>query len=182
MIKAVANETITNPNLEGLWATDCNRGYKKKQLIKNQITTTTEYFYADKFCKTQSFEFTTIGPVQFDLNNPTWINFTYSDVWLSLFNQDIVDDFNARSVCGFNFWSTQTSYRITGLMCALYNINKPTQIAKSGDQKFGIYKIENDILYYGKLTQANDGSSPENRPVEYSPDTFKKVPGTINLF
>ncbi|MBC7465962.1 MAG: hypothetical protein H7256_08210 [Bdellovibrio sp.] len=161
-------------DLSGTWTMPCDRGLRKEQVIQDNIATTTEFFHQDKDCTQESFRFKTVGRLAFNANEPFWIDFTYSAVELTVFVPQVVSDFNMRSVCGFQDWQAGTAKVITGLKCALFNVNKPTQIPTVTDLKFGIYKIEEGHLYYGQLTQEKNGSSAEKRPDMFAPDYFVK--------
>lgn len=153
---------------------NCDRGLRKEQVIQGQAVTTTEFFHQDKECTQESFRFKTVGTLVFDNNEPSWIDFYYTAIDLTVFVPQVVADFNTRAVCGFQDWQVGTSKQITGLKCALFNVNKPTQIPTVGDLKFGIYKIEDGRLYYGQLTQEKNGSSAKKRPDMFAPEFFVK--------
>ena len=154
---------ITN----GLWSTGCQHSLKKEQIYgRNNRVISTESFYQDTKCTDESFRFQTIGLVNYYENSNSFIDFIYEELYLSLFKQNVVEDFNTRKVCGHDNWVIAEAQNITGRECAIFNINKPTRIPAAGDFKFGIFQILEGKLYYGKLTQNLDGSSPQKRPLE----------------
>lgn len=163
-----------NEALQGEWTQTCQLGYSKTQIFQDDSSATTEFFYQDKNCKHESFRFQTNGSVKFSAENTTWIHFTYESVQLTLFSLDAIEDFNNRQVCGFSDWQQGVTKQITGLTCALFTVNQNSKIPHSGDSKFGIYKIEDDKLFYGKMTKEKDGSSIEKRPTEFSLDFLIK--------
>lgn len=169
-ILAKANTT----DLTGLWKTGCKEGLSKEQDINQRNSVTTENFFQDRFCKIQSFQFKTTGLIGFSDENVLWIDFVYTDVELTVFNEQVIADMNSRLVCGFGDWQLATPRIITGLRCALFNRTKETQISKAGDQKFGIYKLEDDRLYFGQLTRETDGSEPLKRPTSWSEEFYRK--------
>ncbi len=160
--------------LEGEWQIPCESGLSKEQNFRNESSVTTESFHTDRDCQNLSFEFETTGFLRFPTENPIWIDFIYESVSLRLFNQEIIDDFNQRQVCGVSNWQRATKRNITGLKCALFNTHKESPMAAEGQQKFGIYKLQNDSLYFGEMTQANDGSNPLKRPVQFSQSPYRK--------
>lgn len=157
----------------GLWNSRCIEGLSKTQnyTSENQVEVQ-EKFHQDLFCQKPSFEFRTSGYVTYPTNHDqpnveNLIDFTYSEIEVILFLPLIVDDFNERKVCGRTDWKLETPQKITGLSCALFNLTKPTTIPPAGDMKYGIYKIEYEILHFGQLSKENDSSTPEKRPKNY---------------
>lgn len=149
----------------GLWRTTCQAGLFKEQiLLDNRQIILTEHFHQDANCKDISFRFQTSGDISYAIDYPHYIDFVYSDIELTLFKQIVVDNFNQRKVCGLDNWKIAEPQTITGLKCAMFNLHKETQIPRRLDRKYGIFSIENNKLFYGKLTQNHDGSSPEKRP------------------
>jgi hypothetical protein len=149
---------------EGLWTTGCQNGLIKEQIYQNDNVSNREHFYQDKDCQRESFIFETIGSVQYTSTNTEFIDFTYETLTLEVFNTSLVADLNSRKVCGFDNWQTGQAKTITGLHCALFDVNNESAIPQKGDQKFGIYSVLEDKLYYGQLTLTNDGSTPQKRP------------------
>ncbi len=156
----------------GIWIMNCQKGLKKEQIYEpNNRVSTTEFFHQDANCNNESFRFQTIGTVLFNDKNANFIDFTYEDIYLSVFKQNVIDDFNHRKVCGFSNWTLGSPQKITGLKCAIFNYTKETQIPKAGDQKFGIFSISDNKLFYGLNSVYKDGSNPEKRPTQL--DTAK---------
>lgn len=154
---------------EGLWKTTCLDGLQKSQQIAPGFVKTRELFHQDRLCTKPSFEFVTSGAISFPHSSDerNFVDFTYTQIELKLFHEFLVEDFNLRQVCGFTDWQIQTAKTITGLQCALFNLMKPSQIPKVGKILFGIYKVEDEKLYYGKLSKEKDSSTPDRRPEEY---------------
>lgn len=161
-------------NLQGSWAMKCDRGLHKQHQFNGNQSITTEFFHQDQECLKESFRFKTTGLYELSLENPDWMNFKYQQIELTVFVSAVVADFNDRVVCGLTNWKVGEPQVITGLPCALFNYNKPTQIPKAGEQKFGIYKIENNKLFFGQLTKETDGSTEQKRPKMFSPEAFEK--------
>lgn len=155
----------------GLWNTACERGLFKKQIYINEFVSTEEHFHQNAGCSDLSFIFTTDGFVDFPTNEKKYINFIYDKIFLSLHKEISVNDFNARKVCGFNDWKLSEKKEITGLKCALFNVNSEAQIPSAGQRRYGLYLVIEDKLYYGQLNQTYDGSSPERRPQQINRTT-----------
>lgn len=149
----------------GLWSAGCMKGLIKEQTYQNDTDVSlVEYFHQDAQCQDKSFQFQTSGYVVYSNEQNNFINFIYEKIQLTVFKQNVIDDFNSRKVCGYNSWAKAQAQNITGLKCALFNTSKEVQIPEVADQKFGIYQLENNKLYFGKLTQSYDGSAPDKRP------------------
>ena len=165
---------FSNNLLEGHWIIPCRDGLKKQQVFRGAQVTTIESFHKDRNCQNLSFEFETIGFNEFPAQNLMWINFTYAQINLKVFVDEVIADFNERKVCGVNNWKSGEVKNITGRACAMFNYNKPTQIPRIGDQKFGVYSLDEDKLFYGVLSKEFDGSAPDKRPKALNPEFYIK--------
>ena len=155
----------------GLWQTSCERGLFKKQIYINYFVSTEEHFHQNAGCSDLSFVFTTDGFVEFPANEKNFINFIYDKIFLSLHKEISVADFNARKVCGFDNWQLGERKEITGLKCALFNVNSEAQIPRAAQRRYGLYLVTEDTLYYGQLNQTYDGSTPSRRPQQINHST-----------
>ena len=151
----------------GYWSTYCRNGLKKEQIYgnKNRVIST-ERFYEDKNCIKESFHFQTIGLVSYYKSSENFIDFLYEEIYLTLFKQELTSDFNTRKVCGLSDWELSRAQNITGLKCALFNLNRAAQIPLAGEIKYGIFQMDNSKLYYGQLSPKFNSISPEKRPVQ----------------
>ena len=152
---------------QGLWSTGCKNGLKKEQIYDNRNKViTVERYFTDANCMAESFNFQTTGQISYYKDSADFIDFVYAKIYLNIFKQNIIEDFNTRKVCGISNWKAAYEQNITGLKCAIFNISRPTQIPATGDLKFGIYRIEQNKLYYGLLSKDFDASTPAKRPVQ----------------
>ncbi len=149
---------------DGVWKTECRLGLKKRQTVQGLTIVSTEEFHQDSACTQPTFNFETSGINRYSSNEAGFVDFTYSQITLSVFIPEAVEDLNARKVCGLDNWKTGKAQNITGLNCPLFDVNKETPIPKIGDLKYGIYSVKNKRLYYGILTKEFDGSTPLKRP------------------
>lgn len=158
---------VSNAQIKsGFWSTGCQNGLKKEQVYgHNNRVITTESFYQDKNCTDESFRFQTIGLVSYSTPE-NYIDFLYEEIFLTVFRQNVISDFNSRQVCGYSDWAASQAQEITGLKCAIFNLNRPTKIPSAGETKYGIYLINDGKLYYGQLTQELNATSPEKRPTQ----------------
>ena len=151
----------------GFWSTGCQNGLKNEQIYgRNNRVFTTEGFYQDKNCTDESFRFQTIGLVSYysGSTSESYIDFLYEEIFLTVFKQNVILDFNSRKVCGYADWTVTQAQNITGLKCAIFNLNRPTKIPSAGETKYGIYHSNDGKLFYGRLTQELNATSPEKRP------------------
>lgn len=175
-IKSEAQITV------GLWSTGCQNGLKKEQVYgHNNRVITTESFFQDKNCLDESFRFQTIGFVSYYSTenystSENFIDFVYEEIFLTVFKQSMISDFNLRKVCGYNDWARTEAQNITGLKCAIFNLNRATKIPSAGETKYGIYLSNDGKLYYGQLTQVLNATSPQKRPnqINFATEYFFK--------
>lgn len=160
--------------IEGAWVQPCHDGLAKLQINQNSISRTTESFHIDKNCQSKSFTFEVTGHLKTEADS--WLDFSYEEIFLTVFVQSVIDDFNTRLACGLGTWEKAVPQRITGLNCAIFNYHRETQIPRTGDMKFGIYKVIGARLYFGALSLDRDGSSPEKRPQRLATEFFIRVP------
>ncbi len=161
----------------GFWSTGCQNGLKKEQIYgRNNRVITTESFFQDKNCTDESFRFQTIGLVSYYSTSDGFIDFLYEEIYLTVFKQNVISGFNSRKVCGYTDWATTQAQNITGLKCAIFNLNRPTKIPSAGETKYGIYHSNDGKLYYGPLTQELNATSPEKRPnqINFATEYFFK--------
>ena len=149
---------------DGAWSTGCKNGSIKEQIYQAQEVHSSEKFFQDKGCNDLSFEFITTGTVQF-AESQVFVDFSYVSIWLSLSKNLLVEDFKQRKVCGISDWQISDPREISGKNCAMFNYNKETPVPRAGDIRFGIYKTEENRLYYGQMTQIYDSTTPAKRPV-----------------
>lgn len=159
--------------LEGRWLQACQNQTARIEHFHNKTVTLTEAFYYDGNCLNPMMTIKNEG--EFLLGDGT-IDFKFQQITLTANNAMIVDDFNSRAVCGFSDWQIDQGKVITGLQCALVAGTKPIQVSDAGSQRFGIFKIEGDLLYFGRLEKDHDALSPETRPITLDPRFYKKMP------
>ena len=147
----------------GLWSTDCLKGSKKEQSYRAKTVLTKEHFFQDGQCSDPAFLFSTDGRVEFPSEDQTYIDFVYVSIFLTLYKESLVENFNNREVCGIKNWKLGNAHEITGLNCAIFTAN-PAPIPAAGDVRYGIHSVEGSKLYYGRLSQQSDGTSPAARP------------------
>ena len=151
----------------GLWTTNCNNGLINEQTYSaNNRVISTESFHSDQNCQKISFRFQTTGLVSYYKGSDKFIDFIYGEIFLTLFKQEFISDFNQRKVCGLSDWTLSQAQNITGLKCAIFNISKEAQIPPAGEIKYGIFQMNQGKLYYGQLSKEFNSSTPAVRPTQ----------------
>ena len=81
---------------------------------------------------------------------------------------EVADALNQATLCGLHAWKLNQKTIVTGLNC------DDRQIRKVGDMYFQKAKLQSDVLSWGLVSDANDGSSAAKRPQIFEPLNFKK--------
>jgi len=164
---------MASPLLEGTWSQPCQNASLNQEAFSGNQVTLTENHFEDAQCQRGVLIFSDKGTY---VVNGRHMDFSFTQVSITLQIQTLVDDFNQRQVCGFQDWQLGQEKAITGLKCALFTNTQSVQVPAVGDQRFGIYKIdeekEGDRLFLGRLTPGHDALSPEKRPLEFDPQFY----------
>lgn len=160
-----------DPRLAGIWSQECQNGVMRTEDFVDHRVRFTEAYYADKACTQKVLDFTSEG--SFQVQNEK-IDFAFSQIAIILGNIHYVADWNDRKVCGIATWQLGIKQNVTGKFCEIFGPGVGIQVPPEGQQRFGIYKIEEDRLYFGRLTLEHDSSSPEKRPIEYDERFFTR--------
>lgn len=151
--------------LEGIWLRPClNKGAAHIQIFTGLKNRADDLFYEDLNCTVPAMTFINIG--HFKIQDQQ-IDYEFESVSIVLYTDRLVKSYNDRAVCGKSDWEKNSITVITGLRCALFQENYFVQVPKAGDKRFGIWKIEEDSLFFGALSQQENGSTPEKRPTAF---------------
>jgi hypothetical protein len=164
-------QTFTKSPLEGVWLRPCLQGALQVQIFEKDLNHTDEIFFEDNGCTVPLLSFLNNG--KFKIDNEK-IDYQFQKVSLALYSEKLVQDFNSRKVCGKNDWKENSPTEITGLRCALFQETKLIQVPRSGEMRFGIWKQEVMKLFFGQLTQEQNGKTPESRPGSWDPRPYFK--------
>lgn len=165
--------------LDGKWKQECRIGTERLETFTSNRAILSEKAFEDSLCSSPSIEIISSG--SFTLGNAVLvphdareIDFLFDKVSAVLYSQVAVEKFNSSSMCGFTDWKIGQSKEITGLFCAFYTGN-PTPIPKSGEARYGVFRLIGNRLFFGKLSQEYDSRTPDKRPRVYNPYAFLKV-------
>ena len=150
-------------DLVGTWVQPCKQKAVRTEVFTEQTASLTEVYYLDSNCSEPLIAFKNDGDVTARAGE---MDFRFTRVTMTLFHSDFVEDYNARAVCGLSDWQLGVEKEITALPCALFTA-KPTQTPRAGDMRYGIYMIQDNRLYFGKLSLERNAMSPEKRPREF---------------
>ena len=154
-----------------MWLRACSQGGMQIQIFEDNSSSANEIFFQDAKCRTPLLAFLNDGEFKVqDLN----IDFEFRKVSMVLYSNELVADFNRRSVCGKNDWKNNSPKEITGFRCALFQEDKLVQVPQKGDMRFGIWQVKETKLFFGILTPEKNCSSPEKRPVDMDPRPYIK--------
>jgi hypothetical protein len=166
-VAATADPTIAT----GRWRQTCrNRNMNEEFFTASQVRYSETYFSDDQ-CSQALVSFISEGPYQATQNK---IDFAFTTSDIVILAPQIAAGFNQRAVCGWTDWTTGRR-SVLGQLCDFFNLGRNFPTPKLGQQKFGIYKIENALLFFGQLTKDNDGSSDARRPLQLNPRAYQYV-------
>lgn len=157
--------------LEGRWAQPCQLQTVREETFAGTSATLLENYYYKTDCSQALMSIRNTGTYT---STDDQLDFTFAQITISLKDIMMVEDFNSRAVCGVADWQLYQERDVTGLECALITGAKPMKISKAGSQRFGIYKVQGDLLYFGRLEPGRDALSPEKRPTTLDPRYYVK--------
>lgn len=159
------------PLLEGLWSQDCLRQASRHEYFQDTQVTLTERYFRDTHCTKEALTFESLG--EFNAQDGK-IDFAFHKISIAVQDLHSMLDFNSRKVCGIDTWDRGVAQEVTGLYCEIYGTGLGIQVPPAGQKRYGIYKIEGDLLFFGKLSPEKDASSPEKRPIEFDGRFFRR--------
>jgi len=160
----------------GRWQQSCLHRNINEERFTSETVTYIETYFTDDTCSTELFSFLSQGPYVLGANNNrNNIDFAFAVAAVRTPSQIVVDSFNRRSVCGWQNWSVGETKSILNQMCDFFNLGRNFPAPRYAEKKFGIFKIENSQLYFGRLTRDNDGSNEQKRPILWNPRPYQRI-------
>lgn len=157
--------------LQGHWVQPCQTQTIRAEVFAGTSVSLIERYNYRPDCSEPLMEIQNIGTFTTEGRH---MDFTFERITITLWHDLMIQDFNGRSVCGFSDWKIGETRDVTGMYCALITGGKPVKISDPGSQRFGIYKIEKEKLYFGQLEPGHDALTPEKRPVHFDPRFYIK--------
>lgn len=167
-----SNAAISDQNIAlGRWRQTCRNRNMNEEFFSSTQVRYSETYYSDDQCTQTLVSFVSEGPFQASQNK---IDFIFASSDIIILSEQVAAGFNQRSVCGWTNWTTGRR-AVLNQMCDFFNLGRNFPTPKTGQQKFGIYKLENALLFFGQLTKENDGSTDVRRPVQFNPRSYQHV-------
>ena len=165
---------MAHSQLEGRWTQPCQLQTTREEWFRGPFVTLTENYNYRSDCSEPLMIMKNYG--RYKTGGTKHIDFEFARVTITLKHDLMLQDFSSRQVCGFTDWKLEEERDVTGLRCAIITGAKPLPMASRGSRRYGIYKIEGDLLYFGRLEPGYDALSPESRPVTFDPRYYVKQP------
>jgi hypothetical protein len=162
---------ILTAALNGTWQQACSHGYSREETFQGTSAVYTERNFWDLSCTQPSVEITSRGTITLGeaVTQPAGalkIDFIFDSVSFKPVDEKSAEAWRERGVCGFRDWQAGMEKVASGLECDFFGNGTFFQVPKPGDRKFGIVKIGEGALYFGRLSPERDGSSESKRPLD----------------
>jgi hypothetical protein len=159
------------PLLEGVWSQPCQNQLIRTEDFQGTQVSLAERYYRDKFCTEKLMDFESHGNFRADNGE---IDFMFQQIDITVHDIRYIEDFNDRKVCGIDVWTLSKPQNVTGRFCEIFGPGLGIQTPPAGQQRFGIYKIDGERLFFGKMTQDQDASTPDKRPIDFDPRFYQR--------
>jgi len=161
------------PSIEGPWVRPCDRGTQQLQSFRGPYSHSQDILYQDVACSRILLRFENLGRYE---TRPGEIDFIFDRVLVTVESSEMLHDFQVRRVCGASDWTLGRKKDVTGLRCAFFQRDRLIQVPRAGEGRYGIWKIEGDRLFFGRLDRTTPGTSPALRPQEWDLRPYFKQP------
>lgn len=169
---AVANTEI----LQGVWAQECKTKKQKQEEFSGNKVTLRELYFSGQDCSGEIIlEVASTGEYFLDAEKMENMDFRFESVLFIPRVSAIANQFNQKQLCGFTDWTVSQAKDVSGLVCDLFPPAKPLKVPSNGEMRYGIYSIDANKLYLGKLTREWNATRPELRPRELELNPFIKA-------
>jgi hypothetical protein len=166
-------------DFQGIWKQECQGAKQKQEEFQGDIVTLTENYFSAINCqgeKTLSF----FSSGSYSLPNSQRsegilpMDFTFQKVEVIAWREKTVEIYNQVKMCERDDWRVGEKQDITGRLCEIYIPGKLIRAPQAGDKRFGIYMLEENDLYFGKLSSKENGLSPDKRPSQLEAFPFTR--------
>lgn len=165
--------TLASPSLNGDWERPCENGVLRKEVVTAGTATYTERFHFDIACTQPAFEIAMLGEIRTHGHN---FDFRITRVLARPLEDSMTVRWNQKATCGSRLWRSSSFIDVSGRPCDFFLMGSPLQVPRPGSLRHGIWRIDGDRLYFGRMTSQFDGSTPERRPRDWDPRPYFRVP------
>lgn len=160
---------------DGIWRQDCRAAYQREERLFQDKIHFVETNFLDTKCLQPGLEIKSEGAIAWGapVSSPAdafEADYEFEKIFVTVKSDTYKNYFNAKKVCGLEEWEIGQSVEVTGKHCGLF------RAPDAGDKRYGIYKVEAGLLYFGKLTRERNASTPELRPRELDPSPYRRLP------
>lgn len=159
-------------SLEGEWRRPCENGVLRSELFAGAQVRFSERFHGDRACAHAMFELLMDGSFA---TRSGEMDFLSTHSWARPLDQGLARRWSEQAVCGRSDWAAGVALEVTALSCDFFLLGTPMRVPPQGLARYGIWKIEDDRLYFGLVTRELDASSPERRPREWDPRFYLRT-------
>lgn len=161
--------------LEGHWAQGCAGRNFQTQLFRDGHVTTNENYFADTDCRLLLLRFQIRGLADISKTDLAsgHIDYEFEETRVEVLSEELALHYNERAVCGWTDWKVSEPRRVDGLACDFFGWGQPVRSPSKGERRYGIWKIEQDRLHFGRLSPGADGTAPDRRPQSWNPRGFQ---------
>lgn len=162
--------------LAGFFVQECANGFRRSQDFRGEQVVYTEENFFDGACgepsvASRSYGSYSLGELVADARE---IDFVFEKVTLMPQSIAVAAAYRARALCGLSEWSENRETEITGLACDFLDNGSAFMVPAKGDARYGIVKVDEAGLRFGRLSPQFDGSSPERRPRSLDPRPYAR--------
>jgi hypothetical protein len=166
--------------LDGAWKQGCGPGIIKEEKFSGETAEYTETNFWEPTCKNAVVQTISRGKINLgeavrEPQGALSIDFTFSSVHMRPLYERTVEIYNKRHVCGISDWALNEEREVTGRECDFFGLGSVMRIPAAGEKRFGIVKVTEGALYFGRLTPEKNGLTPEARPVQLDPAPYRAV-------
>ncbi len=164
--------------LIGVWIQPCEQSLVKEEHFSAEKVALVETNFVDAACTKPLLESRSEGEYSLGEELPLAprghaMDFQFTKVEIRGRSAEVVQWLQQQKFCGIADWQLDQFVEVSGKICE-FPLGK-IQVPEVGDRRFGIFRVEDNLLYFGKLTPIRDGKSRESRPTEWDPKPYRRL-------
>jgi hypothetical protein len=180
LLPLLTNAEVPAGTLDGLWRQACERSYFREELFLGSSAVYTERNFRDGACLSPSVDTISRGQILpgslvAEPIGASELDFIFESVSLLPRDERAAEAYEKISLCGLKGWIAGEEKEITGLLCDLYGQGSQVRVPQKGLHKYGVVRVGEDALYFGRLSPERDGSSALKRPLVLDASPYKRA-------